>query len=497
MSGMGRLHPRALGDLPRAVRRPLLARDALKCGIVHLGLGAFARAHLLACNDDALDAGAAPDWGVIGVSLRHATVRDALAPQQGLYTLALRDARGTALRVVGSLQGLQVATEDPRAVLEAIAHPHTRIVSMTVTEKGYCHDPATRRLRLDHPDIAHDLSAPDAPRSAIGFIVHGLARRRAAGLAPVTLLSLDNLPANGDTLRGLVIALAERVSSGLARWIERECTFPNSMVDRIVPRTTDADRIVVAQALECEDAAAVVAEPYLAWAVEDRFVAGRPDWSAGGARFVDRAQPWEHLKLRMLNGAHSTIAYMGVLAGWPAVDAAIAQPALRRFVDALMREEIAPTLADALPGVDLDAYRAELLGRFANPALAHRTAQIAMDGSQKLPQRLLGTVRDRLSVAAPVERLALAIAAWCTHLRGHDDAGQRYGIDDPLAADLTALHERAQAQSTPHERAAVFTRFAPVFGDLADAPGLVEPLARALAALQSKGVAGALEPTPP
>jgi fructuronate reductase len=493
MNRTARLHPTWLGDLPRAVRRPAFVRDGLKCGIVHLGLGAFARAHLLACNDDALDAGTAPGWGVVGVSLRHAAVRDALAPQQGLYTLALRDAQGTRLRVVGSLQRMLVAPEDPRAVLERIAHPHTRIVSLTVTEKGYCHDPATRRLRLNHPDIAHDLANPDAPRSAIGLIVQGLAWRRAGGLGPATLLSLDNLPANGDTLRGLAIGLAERVSSGLARWIERECTFPNSMVDRIVPRTTDADRAAVAEALGCEDAGAVVAEPYFAWAVEDRFAAGRPDWIAGGARFVERAQPWEHLKLRMLNGAHSTIAYAGVLAGWPTVDTAIAQPALRGFVDALMREEIAPTLAEALPGVDLDAYRVELLARFANPALAHRTAQIAMDGSQKLPQRLLGTLRDRLAAGAPIERLSLSIALWCMHLRGRDEGGRVYAIDDPLAPELLALHAQALSQPGAREQAAVFTRFAPLFGDLADEPRLVEALARSLAALQSQGVMATLE----
>ncbi|MDH5331074.1 MAG: mannitol dehydrogenase family protein, partial [Aquincola sp.] len=324
-----RLGPAWLGDLPRAVRRPAFARERLQHGIVHLGLGAFARAHLLACNDDALEAGAAPHWGVVGVSLRHAAVRDALAPQQQLYTLALRDAKAVALRVVGSLRAVTVAPEDPRAVLEQIAHAHTRIVSLTVTEKGYCHDPATRRLRLDHPDIAHDLANPDAPTSAIGFIVHGLAWRRARGLGPLTLLSLDNLPANGDTVRGLVIGFAERVSSGLARWIERECTFPNSMVDRIVPRTTDADRAGLSRSLGCEDAAAVVAEPYFAWAIEDRFANGRPDWTAGGARFVEHARPWEQLKLRMLNGAHSTIAYASVLAGWPTVDVAIVRPALR------------------------------------------------------------------------------------------------------------------------------------------------------------------------
>jgi fructuronate reductase len=480
-----RLHPHTLGDLPRAVRRPTYRREALRPGIVHLGLGAFARAHLAALTDDALEAGAAPDWGIHGVSLRHADVRDVLAPQGGLYSLTLRDAAPARTRVIGSVLDVRVAPEDPGVVLEQIADPRTRIVSLTVTEKGYCHDPATRALRFDHPDIAHDLTHPDAPKSAIGLLVHGLARRRADGVAPLTLLSLDNLPANGDTLHGLVLAFAERASTGLARWIERECTFPNSMVDRIVPRTTGADLAAARQALGVDDAAAVVAEPFLAWAVEDRFAAGRPDWRAGGAQFVERAEPFERLKLRLLNGAHSAIAYLGVQAGWATVDAALAQPALAHFIDALLRDEVAPTVAGALPGFDLAAYRAQLMQRFANPALAHRTLQIAMDGSQKLPQRWLGTVRDRLAAGAPIEHLALALAAWVMHLG-------RESIDDPLAAELAALHARAMAQPTPAARALEITRFAPVFGDLADEPRLVEPLARALEALRTQGVLGAL-----
>jgi fructuronate reductase len=490
---MNRLNPTLLDGLPGAVQRPRFDRRTLSPGIVHLGLGAFARAHLLACNDDALDAAPAAAWGVHGVSLRHADVHDALTPQRGLYTLALRDAAGQRQRVIGSLLDVSVAPQQPHLLLDRIAAPSTRIISLTVTEKGYCHDPATRRLRLDHPDIAHDLAHPDAPRSAIGFLVHGLAMRRTQGGAPLTLMSLDNLPANGDTLHGLVLAFAERVSSGLARWIERECTFPNSMVDRIVPRATDADRARSAAELGCDDAGAVVAEPYLAWAVEDRFAAGRPDWSCGGARFVERAAPWEHLKLRMLNGAHSTIAYLGMLGGWATVDAAIAQPAVRAFVDGLMRDEIAPTLAGALPGVDLGAYRNELLARFANPALAHRTAQIAMDGSQKLPQRLLETVRDRLAAGAPIDRLALALAAWLVHLRGHDDGGRALALDDPLAPALRDVQAAAMALPTPLARAAAFSRFAPVFGNLAERAPFVEPLARALDALTTHGAAVTLE----
>jgi fructuronate reductase len=488
-----RLHPSRLDALPPGVRRPAFDRRALRTGIVHLGLGAFSRAHLAAINDDALDAGAAADWGIHGVSLRHADVRDALLPQQGLYSLGLRDAAGVRTRIIGSVVSCAVAPEDPQAVVSAIAHAGTRIVSLTVTEKGYCHDPATRALNFAHPDIAHDLTQVVEPRSAIGFVVRGLQARRDPGGQPLTLLSLDNLPSNGDTLRGLVLAFAERVEADLARWIERECSFPNSMVDRIVPRTTAADLAQAAETLGADDRAAVVAEPFLAWAVEDRFAAGRPDWSAGGAQFVARAEPFETLKLRMLNGAHSAIAYLGVQAGWATVDAAMAQPDMARFVDALLRDEVAPTLHSSLTGFDLDAYRAQLMQRFANPALAHRTLQIAMDGSQKIPQRWLGTVRERLAAGAPIERLALALAAWVMHLRGHDEAGCTHTIDDPLADALRALHARAMAMPTARERAAAFTRFAPVFGDLADEPRLVDALARALDALHGAGAHATLK----
>ena len=432
-------------------------------GIVHLGLGAFARAHLLPATAAAMATRGEHHWGVLGVSLRHAEVRDALVPHGFEYTLALRDADASGQprerrETIRCLLGVLVAPEDPRAVLEAIAAPATRIVSLTVTEKGY------------HPDPA-DLARPEAPRSTLGFIVHGLALRHARGLAPVTLLSCDNLASNGRTLRGLVLAFAQQLDAALAEWIARECIFPNSMVDRIVPKN--------------DDLAVVTAEPFFDWAVEDRFAAGRPDWDVHGARFVAHAEPYELLKLRMVNGSHSAIAYLGVMAGWATVDRAIGEPALRRFVEALMREEIEPTLAGRIDA-DLAAYRARLIERFANPALAHRTRQIAMDGSQKIPQRWLATVRDRLARDESIERLALAVAAWLHFLRGIDEAGQRYPIDDPLAADLAALGSDAHT----------LCGFAPVFGDLGHEPRFVAPVARQLAALRTRGVQATLEALP-
>lgn len=503
---MRRLHPDAPGAPQAGVARPRYDRARLAPGIVHLGVGAFARAHLAAATEAALQARDDPRWGIVGVSLRRPDTRDALSPQAGLYTLALRDADEAGrprerLQVVGCLTHLLVAPEAPGAVLARIAHPATRIVSLTVTEKGYHHDPASGALRADDPDVVHDLAQPGAPRTALGFIVHGLAARRAAGLVPLTLLSCDNLPANGDTLKGLVLAFAQRRDASLAAWIAERCTFPNSMVDRIVPRTTEADRARIADALGLEDAWPVVAEPFFDWVVEDRFAAGRPDWDAGGARFVQDAAPYERLKLRMVNGPHSALAYLGAMAGWSTVDGAVGRPAMRRYLDALMGEEIAPTL-HGLAGVDLDAARGRLLQRFANPALQHRTRQIAMDGSQKLPQRLLGTVRDRLAQGRSVRHLALAVAAWLHYLRGVDERGERYAIDDPLAEALArqALEARAAAARAGNDADAarreveVLLRFTPVFGtDLAQAPRWVESVADALGRLRRDGVAATLE----
>jgi fructuronate reductase len=493
---LDRLAPSALQGLPDAVRQPRYDRAPLRPGIVHLGLGAFMRAHLAAYNDDALDRGGDAAWGICGVSLRHPDTRDALAPQQGLYTLALRDAdeHGAGrqqVRVIGGVCEMLVAPEDPGALLQRIASPEARIVSLTVTEKGYCHDPASGALRRDHPDIVHDLAHAAAPRSAIGFIVRGLALRRAGEAGGLTLLSLDNLPANGRVLRGLVLGFAEALGDpALVDWIAGHCSFPCSMVDRIVPRSTDADREAIGHALGLHDAWPVLAEPFIDWVLEDRFAAGRPAWP--GVRYVAAeadVAAWERLKLRMVNGAHSALAYLGVVAGWKTVDAAMAQPALRAFLDAMLHSEVEPTLAGLAVPTD---YRQRLLQRFANPALAHRCAQIAMDGSQKIPQRLLATLRDRLAAGAPIDHLALALAGWLHFLRGHDEAGQPYPIDDPLAALLQALWREAQALPDAQARAEHLTRFAPVFGDLAGEPRLVAALAPWLQSLQARGVAATL-----
>ena len=496
MRDMNRLNDTTLAALPASVARPAYDRRELKTGIVHLGIGAFMRAHMAAATEAAIAAGDLR-WGITGVSLRQPDTRDALAPQDGLYTLAIRDAAPQGqprqrLQVIGAVHRLLVAPENPQAVLEHIAAPDTRIVSLTVTEKGYCHDPATGALRLDHPDIVHDLAHPKTPRSAVGMLVYGLQLRHTLGHGPLTLMSLDNLPANGRVLRAAVLRFAEEIDSKLSLWIERQCCFPCSMVDRIVPKTTDADRAAVSAALGCADAWPVLGEPFFDWAIEDEFAADRPDWTLGGARFVPDAEPFERLKLRMVNGTHSSLAYLGAMAGWQTVDKAIAQPALHTHIEALMRDEIEPTLP-ALPGLDLAAYRNNLLARYANPALAHRTHQIAMDGSQKLPQRLLGTLRDRLARELPVTRMALGLAAWMHFLRGVDEQGQTYRIDDPHAEALIALYQQSLGQGVNTQSVDAMLAYAPVFGDLAGNATLTAALIPLLQSLQTVGVAATLE----
>lgn len=440
---MDRLSEATLDRLPASVERFAYDREDVATGIVHLGVGAFHRGHQAVYTDRVL----AEDlsWGILGVSLRTGETRDALSPQDALYTVSAVDGDGARRRVVGSLTGLMIAHEDPTGLHVRLADPEVKIVSTTVTEKGYSHDPATGALREDDPDIVHDLKHLQHARSTIGTIVAGLRHRHAAGIAPFTVLACDNLPANGHTLRGLVVRFAELIDRDFGKWVADEVRFPSTMVDRIVPATTDADRASVAAALGLEDAWPIVTEPFTQWVVEDDFGLGRPAWEKVGVEFVADVAPYELMKLRMLNGSHSTLSYLGYLMGHETVAAAMGEPALARLVSDLMEKESAPTLP-AL-SVDLAAYRADLLARFRNPALKHRTWQIAMDGSQKLPQRLLGTIRDRLKTGAPIDRLALGVAAWMRYVTGRDETGAAIDVRDPLAVRLRAIADAAGADA--------------------------------------------------
>lgn len=430
-----RLSTATLDHLPAAVARPTYDRSRVKRGVVHLGIGAFHRAHQAAVFEQALAAGDLR-WGITGVSLRSAGVRDQLAPQDGLYTLVVRDGEGERLQVVGAIMDTLVAPEDPAAVVAALASAETHIVTLTITEKGYKLDRATGKLQAGDPDVAHDLASLDAPRTAPGFLVAALAARHAAGTGPLTILSCDNLPHNGTLLRDAVLAIAAAHDADLHDWIAAAVTFPQTMVDRIVPATTPADIAALADRLGVEDHAMVKAEPFTQWVIEDRFAGERPDLAAFGVQLTDAVAPWEDAKLRLLNGAHSAIAYLGGLAGFDFVHEVVAQPEARAFVEALW-DESATTL-DPPAALDIAQYRTALMARFANPALQHRTRQIAMDGSQKLPQRLLAPIADRRAKRQSVDALALAIAAWMRWQSGVTDTGETFAIDDPIADRLGA-----------------------------------------------------------
>ena len=481
---MARLCNAALDRLPAGIARPRYDRTRVTTGIVHLGIGAFFRAHGAVYVDDALAAGD-PGWGIVGASLRSPDTRDALAPQDGLYTLAVRGRAGASYRVIGALGKILVAPENPEALLRALADPKVRIVSLTVTEKGYCHDPATGQLDARHPDITHDLQHPHAPRSALGFLVEALARRRAAGVAPFTALTCDNLPSNGRTLHRVLSRLAELRDRDLGRFVAAEVACPSTMLDRIVPATTDDDRAEVAAALGLQDAWPVVAEPYSLWVVEDRFPAGRPDFTSHEVKLVAEVEPWERMKLRLLNGSHSTLAYLGHLAGYATIAETMTDPHFVALVRGLMDEEVTPTLAVPV-GADVGAYKRSLLERFANPALKHRTWQIAMDGSQKLPQRLLDTARDRLKAGAPIPRIALAVAGWMRYVTGRGEAGQPIDVRDPLASRLLRIAD--EVGPSAERLAQRLLAIAEIFGsDLAADPRFAGPVTAALERLYRHG----------
>jgi fructuronate reductase len=447
-----RLNLETLEGLPRDVA-PRVDPCALAVGIVHLGIGAFHRAHQAVYTEDAI-AAAGGEWGICGVTQRSPAVVDQLGPQDGLYTLAQRDGAGERLRVIGAVRELHWVAADPGAVLERMAAPATRVISLTVTEKGYHQDPATNRLALDSPDVAADL-ADGGIRTVVAQLARGLARRREADGGPVTVLCCDNLPDNGNVVRGLVADFVDRSPGcdGLGDWIAANVTFPSSMVDRITPASTEEDLARIAGALGARDDGAVVTEPFTQWVIEDDFAAGRPAWEQAGAIMTGDVRPYEQIKLRLLNGAHSTLAYLAVLAGDEFVSDAVApQAPFLEVLRTLMAADVAPTLA-VPDGFDLGAYQAELLDRFANPALAHRTLQIAMDGSQKLPMRLLGTIRDRRRAGAQAPVATLGVAAWMRFVSARRaDDGRPLTVEDPLASEIARrLAGREDAEPVVNE----------------------------------------------
>ncbi len=435
-----------LERLPADVQRPAYDRTQLKTRMVHIGFGAFHRAHQALATDKLAAQGS--DWGYCEVNLNSGTLIQALRQQDLLYTLTEMADESLHTRVIGVVtQALHGKGDGIEAVIEAMSQPEVAIVSMTVTEKGYCYMPSSGKLNPDHPDIVHDLANPTEPRSLPGLILAAIIRRRQRNLPPFSVMSCDNMPENGHVTRNVITQLAERHSTELADYIQTHITFPSTMVDRIVPAMTDAAFDTLAARLGSRDPVAVEAEPFFQWVIEDNFVNGRPAWENAGAELVSDVLPFEEMKLRMLNGSHSFLAYLGYLAGYEHISDCIADASYRQAARALMLQDQAPTLRTQ--GVDLEAYADSLIARYENRAIKHRTYQIATDGTQKLPQRLLDSARWHLRKGTSCDFVLLGVAGWMRYVSGVDEQGQSIEIRDPLKdqlADIVANSEEGAAR---------------------------------------------------
>jgi len=433
------LHPPSNLDVA-----PPVCRQHSGNRIVHLGIGAFHRAHQAVYTSDAADG-----WFITGASMRSDNVFKQLDAQGCLYTVVEHDNIGRHYRLIQTIDEVIVGPRTPRKLIEAMASAECKIISLTVTEKVYCHRfDAHGNAELDrsHIDIKHDLNNLEAPRSAPGFIVAALLQRFENSKNGVSILSCDNLPANGQLTRRVILEFASAIDNDFCHWVSKAVSFPSSMVDRIVPATSEADRRELECALGYRDNAMVVCEPFSQWVIEDDFVAGRPAWEEAGATFVTDVHSFETMKLRLLNGSHSAMAYLGFLAGYEFISDVVGNPVFIQFIRQLMDDEITPTL-QAPPEINLSDYKLELQKRFSNAALKHQTRQVAMDGSQKISQRLLQPIREQLESGGPIGGLCLALAAWILYTRGVDEKGVGYEVIDPMAETLSACHSHAAKHS--------------------------------------------------
>jgi fructuronate reductase/mannitol 2-dehydrogenase len=472
-----------LDRLPAGVQRPLYDRAALTPSMVHIGVGGFHRAHQAVYLDD-LAATGVTDWGVVGVGLHSPQMGQVLAAQDRLHLVVERHPEGDRGRVIGAMTRYLFAPHDPEAVLAVLTDERTRVVTMTITGTGYLVNPHTGRFEPDI-DVVSDLAMPGHPVTVFGYLVEALDRRRAAGRAPFTVLSCDNMPSNGSAARTAVVTFARLRDPGLGDWVEEHVAFPSSMVDRITPTTTIEDRHAIAARLGVQDRWPVVTEPFRQWVVEDSFCNGRPPLERVGVRFVADVAPYEQMKTRLLNGAHSALAYLGYLAGHRTIDEVVSDPVFCSYLRTMMAEEIGPLLP-LVPGVDLEEYQRALVRRLANPRMADGLTRLCRRGSTKIASYLLPSVQAARTAGRSYDLLALAVAGWVRFLRGYDAAGRPVPADDPRR-DLMELARRGGTDPRPVllDRA--------VFGDLGTRPDFVRAVAGHLTDVDRLGPRGAIE----
>jgi mannitol 2-dehydrogenase len=482
-----RLRAAALPELPAAVDTPRYDRGRVRVGIVHLGVGGFHRSHQAAYLDTLMNRGEALDWGICGVGVLPADrrMRDVLTAQDHLWTLLVRHPDGEVdARVIGSMVEYLLAPDDPGAVIERMTDPAVRIVSLTVTEGGY-NITADGGFDAGNPDIVADLAAPESPRTAFGLVTEALRRRRDRGTAPFTVLSCDNVPGNGDVARRSFAAFAALGDAELGEWIAREVRFPNSMVDRITPATTDADRAELAARFGVEDAWPVVCEPFTQWVLEDHFGTGRPPLQDAGVQLVDDVAPYELMKLRLLNAGHQVLGHLGRLAGLTYVHEACRDPLFRGVLEGYLRAEGEPTLRP-VPGIDLAHYEADLVERFGSPAVRDTLARLCADASDRIPKFLLPVLRANLGTGGEIARSVAVLASWARSYCGTDDAGRPIEIVDARREVLAAAARRQDDDPL------AFVRDPAVFGDLAGDERFAAAYRAALDSLRERGTRATL-----
>jgi mannitol 2-dehydrogenase len=483
------LNAQTLASFADTLPTPTYDRAEVRPGIVHIGVGGFHRAHEAAYLDQLMNEGKALEWGICGVGLlaHDRRMHEVMSAQDCLYTLVVKHPDGSLHpRVVGSIVQYLFAPDDPEAVLELMADPATRMVSLTITEGGYLVHQVTGDFDAEDPAIQKDLQAGATPSTAFGFITEALSRRRARGVPPFTVVSCDNIPGNGEVAHKMISAFARLKDPVLADWLEREVSFPSSMVDRITPVTTEADRTLLAEQFGVEDAWPVVCEPFSQWALEDSFSAGRPPFQDVGVQMVDDVEPYELMKLRLLNASHQALCYLGYLAGYRYAHEVCQDPLFTKFLLGYMDHEATPTLAP-VPGVDLEDYKHQLIERFANPEIRDTLARLCAESSDRIPNWLLPVIREQLAGGGEIGRSALVVASWARYAEGQDEQGQPIEVVDRLREQLT---ERARRQ---REEPLAFISDRDLFGDLVDNERFALAYRSALDSLHSRGARATLE----
>ena len=486
---MTQLNNHNVGKLGSPIATPDYDRSRITPGIVHIGVGGFHRAHQAMYLDALMNRGEALDWGIVGVGVMPGDKRmqQALAAQDHLYTLVVKHPDGRyEPRVIGSMVNYLFAPEAAEAVIEQMADPQIRIVSLTVTEGGYNFHPVTGEFDLDNPQIRDDLMNPTQPSSSFGLVVEALVRRRERGIAPFTVMSCDNIQGNGDVAKRMFSAYARARDNALGEWAADQVAFPNAMVDRITPVTSEADISELSQHFEIDDAWPVVCEPFTQWVLEDHFPLGRPALDKVGVQLVDDVEPYELMKLRLLNASHQALTYFGYLAGYRYAHEVCQDPLFVDFLLGYMREEGSPTLAP-VPGVDLEAYRLTLIERFANPQLKDTLARLCAESSDRIPKWLVPVIRQQLADGGEIKRSAAVVASWARYAEGVDEQGEPIEIVDRLKASLMQIAANNRTQPT------AFVENREVFGDLADQPRFLAAYLEALTSLHERGARATLE----